>query len=347
MSRLLQTIAVQGQVCAGMGSAMYGDLLRLVAGDVEAAGVFALIFAGHQHDSGRMALPLRLLGGLHRLALEGRAPALRRWYPSVGGNWDAETAWPDIVAAAAEHTEYLRAALDQPPQTNEVGRSAALVGGLLLLTGRFDLPTRLFEIGSSAGLNLRADHYRYRYPGGAWGPADSPVIIDDAWRGELPPTAAGLNIVERHGYDIAPLDATGTDGELTLLSYVWPDQQARLDRLRGAISVARQVPATVQRRNAADAVTGLELDGGTLTVLWHSIMWQYLSRTEQSAVETAIEEIGTRARPESPFAHLTLEPQRRTPDAEVEFLVRARSWPAGDDQLLGTCSPHGPPVVWE
>jgi hypothetical protein len=347
MSRLLQTLQVQGQVCAGMGSAMYGDLLQLVAGDVVADGVFAQIFAGHEADSGRMALPLRLLGGLHRLALEGRAPALRRWYPSVGGDWDAEAAWPDIARAAAGHTEYLHAALDQPPQTNEVGRSAALIGGLLMLADRFGLPVRLFEIGCSAGLNLRADHYRYRYPGGGWGPADSPVTIDDAWRGELPPTATGLNIVERHGYDIAPLDATGTDGELTLLSYVWPDQQARLDRLRGAVSVARGVPATLHRRNAAEALTGLELAGATLTVLWHSIMWQYLSLPEQSAVEAAIEESGARARPESPFAHLTLEPHRRTPDAEVEFLVRARCWPGGDDRVLAACSPHGPPVVWE
>jgi hypothetical protein len=347
VSRLLQTIAVQGRVCAAMGSAMYGDVLQLVAGDVEADGVFAEIFAGHENDSGRMALPLRLLGGLHRLALEGRAPALRRWYPSVGGEWDAGGGWPDIVAAASKHTQYLRAALDQPPQTNEVGRSAALIGGLLTLAAQFGLQTRLFEIGCSAGLNLRADHYRYRYPGGEWGPADSPVTIDDAWRGELPPTAAGLDIVERHGYDIAPLDATSTDGELTLLSYVWPDQQARLDRLRGAISVARQVPATLHRCTAADAVTGLELAGGTLTVLWHSIMWQYLSLPEQSTVEAAIEEIGSRARPQAPFAHLTLEPHRRTPDAEVEFLVRARCWPDGDDRLLAACSPHGPPVVWE
>ncbi len=347
MSRLLQTIAVQGRVCAAMGSAMYGDVLQLVAGDVEADGVFAQIFAGHENDSPRMALPLRLLGGLHRLALEGRAPALRRWYPSVGGNWDAGAGWADIVQAACEHTEYLRAALDQPPQTNEVGRSAALIGGLLTLADRFGLPTRLFEIGCSAGLNLRADHYCYRYPGGDWGPADSPVTIDDAWRGELPPTAAGLDIVERQGYDIAPLDATSTDGELTLLSYVWPDQQARLDRLRGAISVARQVPATLHRRAAADALPELELVGGTLTVLWHSIMWQYLSLPEQSTVQAVIEEIGSRARPEAPFVHLTLEPHRRTPDAEVEFLVQARSWPGGDARLLAACSPHGPPVVWE
>ena len=347
MSRLLQTIQVQGQVCADMGSTMYGELLPLVAGDVEADGVFATIFAGHENDSGRMALPLRLLGGLHRVVLDGRAPALRRWYPSVGGDWDAQAAWPDIMRAASEHADYLRAALGQPPQTNEVGRSAALIGGLLLMDDRFGLPVRLFEIGCSAGLNLRADHYRYRYPGGDWGPADSPVTIDDAWQGEVPPTATGLTIVERHGYDIAPLDATATDGELTLLSYVWPDQQARLDRLRSAIGVARQVPATLHRRNAAEAVTGLTLASGTLTVLWHSIMWQYLSLPEQSTIESAIEQIGARARPESPFAHLTLEPHRRTPDAEIEFAVQARCWPGGDDRILAACPPHGPPVVWE
>ncbi|OBK37290.1 hypothetical protein A5658_04220 [Mycobacterium sp. 1245111.1] len=346
MSRLLQTIEMQGQVCAAMGSAMYGDLLPLIGANVEADGIFARIFSGHENDSGRLALPLRLLGGLHLLALDGRAPALRGWYPSVGGDWNATAAWPDIEQTAAEHAEYLRATLDQPPQTNEVGRSAALVGGLLTLAGRFGVPVRLFEIGCSAGLNLRADHYRYSSSGGDWGPAGSPVIIDDAWRGELPP-CADLDIVERHGYDIAPLDATSAEGELTLLSYVWPDQQSRLDRLRGAISVARQVPATLHRRNATEAVAELGLADGALTVLWHSIMWQYLSLPEQSTIEATIEQIGACARPESPFAHLTLEPHRRKPDADIEFVVRARCWPGGDDRVLAACSPHGPPVVWE
>ena len=179
------------------------------------------------------------------MALDGRAPVLRRWYPSTGGTWDAETAWPEIVLIAAGPDRPLRAALDQPPQTNEVGRSAVLIGGLLRIDREFDLPIRLFEIGSSAGLNLRADCYHYRYAGGKWGPADSPVAIDDAWHGNLPPEGA-VRIVERHGYDIAPIDVTGADGEMTVLSYVWPDQSARLERLRGAIAVARNVPARLR-----------------------------------------------------------------------------------------------------
>jgi hypothetical protein len=343
---LVHTLRSQGRFCGASGSPMYDELFELVAEDVEAGGVFATILSGHEDDSARHAVPLRLLGGLHRLALDGRAPVLRRWYPSTGGTWDAETAWPEIVLTARGQIDQLRAALDQPPQTNEVGRSAVLIGGLLFIGCQFDLPVRLFEIGTSAGLNLRPDHYHYRYPGGKWGPGDSPVAIDDAWQGKLPPGGA-VRIVERNGYDIAPIDVTGPDGEMTVLSYVWPDQSARLDRLRGAIAVARNVPARLHRQTAADAVAGMTLADGALTVLWHSITWQYLSADERAAIRDGVDALAGQADARSPFAHLTLEPARDGPGTPIKFLVRARSWPGGDLQILGECHPHGPPVNWE
>lgn len=342
---LLHMLRSQGRFCAASGSAMYGELFELVASDVAAGGVFATILAGREDAPSRHAVPLRLLGGLHRLVLDGRAPELRRWYPSVGGTWDAEAAWAVILGTAADHAESLRAALDQPPQTNEVGRSAALIGGLLRLNREIDLPVRLYEIGSSAGLNMRADHYQYRYDGGRWGPAGSPVTIDDAWRGALPPGGT-VRIVERTGYDIAPIDVTEPDGELTVLSYVWPDQAVRLERLRGAIAVARTVPAGLHRKTAGEAVGGLTLADGALTVLWHSITWQYLSDHERAAVRDGIEVLGAEAGAGSPFAHLTLEPARDGPGGPIKFLVRARRWPGGELAVLGECHPHGPPVNW-
>jgi hypothetical protein len=60
---------------------------------------------------------LRLLGGLHRLVLDGRAPQLRRWYPSTGGKWNAQAAWSDIADAAAGQMAALRTALDYPGHT--------------------------------------------------------------------------------------------------------------------------------------------------------------------------------------------------------------------------------------
>jgi hypothetical protein len=342
---LLHMLRSQGRFCATSGSPMYGEMFELVADDVEAGGVFAAVLSGHEADPSRHAVPLRLLGGLHRLVLNGGAPELRRWYPSTGGTWGADEAWPEIVRTATRNGDTLRAALDQPPQTNEVGRSAALIGGLLRINRGFDLPIRLFEVGSSAGLNMRPDHYHYRHGGGEWGPADSPVTIDDAWHGQLPPDGP-VRIIERHGYDIAPIDVTGADGEMTVLSYVWPDQDARLDRLRGAIAIARDVPARLDRNTAAEAVAGLGLAGGALTVLWHSITWQYLSDDERAAVRTGIDALGAQADASSPFAHLTMEPARDGPGTPIRFLVRARTWPGGELTVLGECHPHGPPVDW-
>ena len=253
---------------------------------------------------------------------------------------------PEIARVAAEHAGALHASLERAPQTNEVGRSAALIGGLLCVNTEFGLPVRLFEIGASAGLNLRADRYHYRYDGGRWGPADSPVLIDDAWQGQLPP-AGDVRIVERCGYDVAPLDVTGTEGELALLSYVWPDQDARLQRLRAAIAVARGVPAMLQRRTAAEAVTGVQLADGALTVLWHSITWQYLCAQERAVVREAVAALGARASSRAPFAHLTMEPARDAPDTPLRFLVRAACWPGGGARVLGECHAHGPPVRWQ
>jgi hypothetical protein len=343
---LVHTLRAQGRFCGSSGSPMYDELFELVAKDVEAGGVFATILSGREEDSARHAVPLRLLGGLHRLVLDGRAPSLRRWYPSTGGTWDAEAAWPKIVRTAGAQMDELRAALDQPPQTNEVGRSAALIGGLMLIGAQFSFPVRLFEIGTSAGLNLRADHYHYRYPGGQWGPVDSPVTIGDAWHG-APPSAGTVRIAERRGYDIAPIDVTGADGEMAVLSYVWPDQSARLERLRGAIAVARNVPARLARQTAGDAVAGLTLADGALTVLWHSITWQYLSPDERATVRGGVDALGGQAGASSPFAHLTLEPARDGPGSPLKFLVRARSWPGGELRILAECHPHGPPVVWQ
>ncbi|MGE2813955.1 DUF2332 domain-containing protein [Mycobacterium heidelbergense] len=345
-AHLVHNLREQGRFCGASGSPMYDELFELVAADVEAGAVFASILSGHEDDPSRAAVPLRLLGGLHRLVLDGRAAALRRWYPSTGGTWDAGPAWPAITRVADDHADVLRDALAQPPQTNEVGRSAALIGGLLRLDRGFGLPVRLFEIGSSAGLNLRADRYHYRYADGRWGPAYSPVTIDDAWRGRLPPDGT-VRIVERHGYDIAPVDVTGADGELTALSYVWPDQAARLDRLRGAIAVAREVPARLHRRRAGDAVADVTLADGALTVLWHSITWQYLAADERAAIRDGVDALGAQATASAPFAHLTLEPARDGPGTPIRFLVRARRWPGGELEILGECHPHGPPVNWQ
>jgi len=327
---------------------MYADLLADLAEDVAAGGPAAAVLTGHEDVSGDSALALRLMGGVHRLVLSGRAPELAVHFPSAGGSYvDRSSAFAALREVLREHTAFLRTQLDQPPQTNEVGRAAGLAGGLLHVAARHGLPVRLWEIGTSGGLNLRADHFRYGYRDGgrvdSWGDPGSPVLLDEAWLGTVPPTRARLEVVERRGCDLAPIDAATGEGRLRLLSYVWPDQPERIARLRAALEVAQWVPVRLVTASAADFLAELRVVRGAATVLWHSIMWQYLEAAERSRVETELSRLGESATAAAPFVHLSFEPR---PEAPHEFAVSLRSWPGGVAEVLGIAPPHGVPVTW-
>jgi hypothetical protein len=346
--RMVALVREQAGGCAALGSPLYEYLLRRVADDIEAGGPAYDVLHGHEDDPGPSALALRLMGDVHRLVLERRAPALALTYPSVGGTGDPDAAWAALRPVLTEFAEELRAALGQPPQTNEVGRSAALIGGLLHLTADHDRPLRLVEIGASAGLNLRADLFRVELADGrSVGPATSPVVLRDPWRGPPPPLRDRLDVVERLGCDLAPLDPTTTEGRLRLMSCVWPDQPERIDRLRGALQLAAEVPASLEAVGAGAFLDRLALQDGTTTVVWHSVMWQYLDPAEQARVAARLDELGAQASDRAGFAHLALEPRRRSPGAAHEFLVVLRTWPGGTEQVLGRAEPHGLPTTWE
>ena len=338
----------QATACASLGSPMYAGLLGRLADDIEAGGPTARVLLGHEDDPGPSALALRLLGSVHRLVLERRAGALAASYPSVGGLWREGHGTAAFLDLLDRDPEAVRRRLDRPPQTNEVGRAAALVGGLLHLPDSRRLPVRLFEIGSSAGLNLLADRFCYLERAGVQvGDPRSPVRLEPAWRGGSPEPWPDLVFEEALGCDPAPVDATTTEGRLTLTAYVWPDQRHRLERLRAALDLARQHPPVVRRQSAEELVDAVELRAGTTTVLWHSVMWQYLPLPEREHVATRVEELGEAATASSPFVHLFLEPTRRAAERDHEFLVVLTTWPGGQRRILGRAAPHGVPVTWE
>lgn len=339
----------QARDCADYGSPLMEALLTGAADDVASGGIAADLLAPHADDSSGSALPLRLAGSLHRLVLERRAPGLALHYPSVGGTAPVEGLWPAAERACREHLDALRALVPRPVQTNEVGRAAVLVGVLAHAVAHTGLPVRLLEVGASAGLNLRADAYACELADGAvLGRPDSPVRLVRPWADGPRPPAAPVDVAERSGCDPHPIDPTSTEGRLTLTSYVWADQRARLERLRGALEVAARVPATVVQRGAADWLAEVlaEPAPGVVTVVWHSVVRQYLTPAERDDVERLVTDAGARSTADAPLVHAWLEPER--PDGgDPVFRVSARSWPGtGELRHLADAHGHGPPVRW-
>lgn len=327
---------------------MYADLLDHAADDLDRGGVTRQVLAGHEDDPGPSALALRLAGSVHRLVLERRAGELAAYYPSVGGSWRPDGGWAALQAVLRDQSDAVREWLDPPPQTNEVGRAGALMGGLLRLGETFTHPVRLFEIGASGGLNLNVNAFGYTdQDDQVFGDRASPLLLRGAWRGRALRPWPGLDIVERVGSDLMPVDVSSTEGRLTLTSYVWPDQTERHERLRCAFTVAAENPVEVRRQDAVSFLNNLELVAGTTTVLWHSVMWQYLTAADQADVRARIDALGASAGRDTPFVHLYAEPTRRWPGSDHEFLVVSELWPTGGRRILGSTAAHGLPTTWE
>jgi hypothetical protein len=335
---LARRLRRQAEWCAETGEYLYAGLLRRSAEDAERAGLVWDLLLPHAAEPTTGALPLRFLAGVNRLVLSGRAPALAAAYAAA----DPELAWPLFRAVLEEHREYLIEQVARPCQTNEVGRSAALLGGFLELAQAWRRPLRLLEVGSSAGLNLRWDQYRYQADVGAWGDPASPVCLDRVYEAPPPFVPRRVRIGERAGCDLRPIDPTTPEGELALAAFVWPSNPRRLELLRGAIQVARRVPAVVDQ---ADAATWLEAKlsppaRGVVTVVFHSVFVQYLRPAARARILRALVRAGQAAAIDAPLAWLRMEP------GTGAFEVRLTTWPGGEERQLATCGPHGTAVRW-
>lgn len=349
---VVEALARQARACRALGSPLYGELLGALIADVADAGRALTPFfdTGNADRFDTDAVVLRLLGAVHRVVLTGDAPDLAQFYPSAGGTWDAPAGTAAFVDTMRSHRDRLVEGMAIAPQTNEVGRSSILFGAVLHLVDQRPLPIRVFEIGASGGLNLRFDQYRYVGTDGRIdGAADSMVVLDPAWRGVMPPQRS-FEVVERAGCDVSPIDPCDPEGATRLASFVWPDQTARCERLRAAIEIAGRVPAAVATIDAAPFVDDLRPEPGRWTVLWHSIMWQYLNDEQQEQTARAIERLGARAGADAPVAHVRFETEWLTEPTDRGFLqehvVRVRTWPKGKARRLATAAPHGLPTVW-
>ena len=334
-------------------SPLYRSLLAITVDDAERGGITAEVLA--QTDPAvepvADALALRFLGGVHRVVLDGRAPSLARYYPSAGGHHDPE-APVDALAAAflatvADHRAELVDALGHGVQTNEVGRCAALLLGFLTVARTATPRLRVLEVGASAGLNLRWDRFRYEggAGGSAWGDLASPLRFTDVYAEPLPMLDAEAEVVERRGCDRSPIDATTAEGRSLLRSFVWPDQPERFAMLDAALDVAASTPATVDQADAAEWVeaqlAARPLDDGVSTVLYHSIVWQYLPRATKDRVRDALAGAGQRATTRAPVAWLRMEPGE---DPARAAEVRLQVWPGGQDHVVARTGYHGRPV---
>ena len=247
-----QAFVDQARWCALLGSPFTARLMRSLERVLDRStltGRAVLDWEGVVDAKGD-AVPLRVAGALHALARGGARSALSDAWPP---NPVTEDASLDRVVrrTLADDDGTLHAWLAHAPQTNDIDRSAAVYAALMHVVGVHDMPVRLFELGASAGLNLLCDAYGYTIGECRLGRLDSSVQLVPDWTGDAPGGTEPV-VVSRRGCDLSPIDVTDSAARERLLAYVWPDQTARLARLRSALDIARSDPPAVDAADAAD-----------------------------------------------------------------------------------------------
>lgn len=338
MNDLAAKFIEQAGHCDALGSPFMGQLCRLLADRLTPGTALTDRLFHWQGDLGPAAqsLPLRLCGGLHALRLTDRA-GLAAVYPPHRVSDDV--LWDAIDTALRSEAEFLDDWIDSPPQTNEVRRSAVLIGIGNWLTARFGLPLVLSELGASGGLDLMWDRFELIAQNQHFGPDIPALTLTPDWSGPLPPKADPI-VAERRGVDLNPLDPTNPDDRLRLLAYLWPDQTDRIDRTLAAIDC---FDAKVDRADGVDWLASRLVPlAGRCHLIYSTVAWQYFPKSARDRGTDLIAAAGALATEDAPIAWFGMENDGGAKGAALTL----RLWP-GDLQLsFGRADFHGRWVDW-
>ncbi len=246
--------------------------------------------------------PIQLFAAVHDLVLDDPSTPLAQWYGSVAGERRrTDDAWPTFAAYCRAHEAALRETIAlRTVQTNEIGRSAVLYPLLQSIAARVARPLLLVDVGASAGLNLYADRYAYRYaPGGERGARDATVRIDAQVRGTrpTPPDSGRPAIAARIGIDREPIDVA--DGRATrwLRACVFADNVERARRLDAALALARAEPPRMlsgePHERLAEAFATADASDA-YPVVFHTWVTTYMTPEERRAFHDSLQSLGAR-----------------------------------------------------
>jgi hypothetical protein len=303
-------------------SPLYQHLIEVVASDPDLMDLLNMVVGSPR--------PNVLLAGVQFLMFRDGGERLGDFYPSLTERPEdaAGVAGPFREFVMAHRDELAKIARTRHTQTNECRRCAALLPAI------WSLPVSAFhliDVGTSAGLNLHLDRYRYLWGDVSWG-EPSQVLLSTENRG-APVLPREIEVLTRTGLDLDPVDLANPDDRLWLEALIWPEHSERRRRLQAAIEIAMAHPTPMV---AGDALKTLgpaieALPGSEPVVVMNSFALNQLPPRHREQLATIIEE----GRAGRPIYRVSME--WLTPDEDAAVI-------AVDDgsgmRKIGNAQPH-------
>jgi hypothetical protein len=238
---------------------------------------------------------------LHYLVLSQPEHPLANFFPSVVGKAEdpagAGPAFRDFCAT--RYQELAALVRTRLVQTNVLKRSAALRLSLATIAERVEA-IHLIEVGSSAGIHLLQDRWRYRLNASTvFGDPSSSVEIATTWRGTapLPDWDAVPEVIDVLGIDLHPVDLGSAQDRRWLRALVWPENTEEADNLEKALEVVAADPPRLIAGDAIDVCKHLdtELASDGPRVIFHAATLAHVPTERREAFVEALATMGTSA----------------------------------------------------
>lgn len=329
----------QVEFCGSRGAPFTAVIIDAARCELEAGNVLLELMGDHQGDPWRNALPLRVAGGLHALVLDGRADELALFYKEPHVSPDTEQLRKVMSPLWERERAHFERYIGKAPQTNEVRRACALLLGFSKIAETTNAPLDLLELGSSAGLLLGWDKFRYDFGDVQWG--DSSAVIETHWRGEKPAKLhEPISVRKRAGCDLHPFNLSDPAELLHARSYIWPEDTYRRVLFDKAVEKNAPLSANVVKADALDWLSEQlpKRAEDAATVVFHSVFAPYLSDQQRAQMQGMLEQAGKTATVEAPLAWLQFEPHQVGED--MEFFADLQIWPSGQRIRLARAHPH-------
>lgn len=226
-------------------------------------------------------------------------------------------------------------------QTNEAARCAVLLPLLSRLTDR---PLSLIEAGAAAGLVLYPDRYSYCYTveGAATVRLDpaagaSSVVLPCSIDAESVP-ASIPDVAWRAGVDLNPIDVTDADQLAWLETLVWPEHDARRERLHRAAAIAAADPPHLVRGDIIDEIPELvaQAPPDSHVVVFHSAVLVYLTPERRTVFTELMQSMDDVTWISNEGADVLPEVTRKVTEE-----IHGRTILARDGEPLALVGPHG------
>jgi hypothetical protein len=323
--------------CKG-SSDLYETLSIKIADDEE-----MLQLASHAREG--QPVPNLFLGVVHYLLVKGSNHPLGKYYQSIRNNVENNDELFNCFKHFCNQKKDKIISLLQTKivQTNEVRRCAYLYPTFGYSYEQVKKPLALIEIGTSAGLQLYCDQYRYSYDNNetVFGEQCSKVHITAEIKGGNSPVIPKISppVAKRIGIDLHINDLTDEEDYLWLNALIWPEHMDRRALFEKAATYVKQNPPTLVEGDGVELLPKLvsEISADYAICVFHTHVANQMPLETKKKLLKEIKAIGDNR----DIFHVYNNMQDR--DLHLDYFINGKEV----NKVVGQTDGHGRWFTWQ